>query len=206
MRRIVLAAASVAALACLGACSNDSDAASDAVVVATPTPTPEATPTDPFAWSDVEYQDYLDAAQELGLRPDVLVPEAGFTSGLSALCRTPAVEMVTMRSEHRSYTEDAATYSTAKYLADEIGLRIGLACPQRMTDWTAAEDDSRDERDGGDDRDDGVSAVTDEDLAKAAAEEAAASTRPEYHSGGSAEYEPDETDESDVSPASTSPS
>lgn len=194
MPRIMLAAASFAALACLGACGNDSDAASDEAVVVTSTPTPEPTPVDPFAWNDVPYQEYLDAAEELGLRPDVLLPEAGFSSGLSTLCRTTAEDMVAMRSSHQSYTEDAATYSTAKYLADEVGLRIGLACPQRMTDWTAAGYDERDQHEGDED-DDGVSAVTDEDLARAAAEEAAASSAPGHHHGTSDDHS-DAEDES----------
>ena len=204
MRRTVLAVASVAALACLGACGNDSDSASDEAVVVAPTPSPVPASLDPFAWSDVAYQDYLDAADQLGLRPDVLVPEAAFSSGLNTLCRTSAEDMVTMRSQHQSYTENAATYSTAKYLAEEVGLRIGLACPQRMTDWTAAGYDSGDDigsRHRDDSGDDGVSAVTDEDLARATAEEAAASSAPDYDEAGESESDVGDSAESNESDA-----
>ncbi len=147
MRRTMLVAASFATVACLGACGGGSDSASGDAVVVQPTPSAPPISLDPFAWTDVAYQDYLDAADQLGLRPDVLVSEAGFSSGLNTLCRTTPDAMVTMRTSHGSYTEDAETYSTAKYLAEEVGLRIGLACPQRMTDWTAAGYDADDSHD-----------------------------------------------------------
>ncbi|GAA0635973.1 hypothetical protein GCM10009547_45220 [Sporichthya brevicatena] len=166
MRSSWLAAASVALLACLGACSSDGDSTSVEAASVAATPTPEPTPVDPFAWTDVEYEDYLEAAKELGLRPDVLVPQAGFSSGLGALCRSSAEELAAMRSAHAEYTQDTDRYATAKYLSDEIGLRLGLACPQRMGDWTEASMERDSETDAEN------STVTDEDLARAAEEEA----------------------------------
>ncbi len=187
MRRSWLAAASVALLACLGACSSDGDSASVEAASVEPTPTPVPTPFDPYGWADVEYEDYLEAAQELGLRPDVLVPQAGFSSGLSALCRSSAEELAALRTSHAAYTEDSETYSTAKYLTDEVGLRLGLACPQRMGDWTEA---SMEHETGPSDSDAENSAVTDEDLARAAEEEA----QGDGHSYGS--HDSDDSDDS----------
>lgn len=170
MPRTMLAAASAVLLACLGACASDSDATSDEAVEARPTEAGTPTPADPFAWADVSYDDYLEAAEQIGLRPDVLVPEAGFSSSLNALCRTSAEEMVVMRSSHVEDVADSGTYSTAKYLADEVGLRLGMACPQRMTDWTAAGL----EQDGTDpDELEQESSVSDDDLDRATAEEVA---------------------------------
>jgi hypothetical protein len=170
MRRTMLAAASAVLLACLGACANDSDGASDEAVAVQPAESGTPTPLDPFAWTDVSYYDYLEAAEQIGLRPDVLVPEAGFSSGLNALCHTSAEEMATMRSSHVEDVADSGTYSTAKYLGDEVGLRLGMACPQRMTDWTAAGL----EQEGTDpDEPEEESTVTEDDLDRATAEEVA---------------------------------
>lgn len=193
MHRATLATASAVLMACLGACTNDrSDAASDADVAVQPTPTAEPTALDPFGWTDVSYQEYLDAANQLGLRPDFLVPEAGFSSGLNILCHTSAEDLVEMRTTQMSHTKETETYSTAKHLADEVALRLGLACPQRMTDWKAAEGEQA-ERNS--DAEDGVSAVTDADLAEAIAEEAEAGSDPDH--------DPESDDESEAGEVST---
>lgn len=184
MRHATLAAASAVLLACLGACSNDSDAASAEAVVVQPTES-TATPLDPYAWSDVSYAEYLEAAQQIGLRPDVLVPEAGFSSGLNTLCRSSAEELATMRDSHVEDVTDSGTYSTAKYLADEVGLRLGLACPQRMTDWTAA---SIEQEDTDEDQAEEGSSVTDDDLDRATAEEEAQSAEPTATAEPSADH------------------
>ena len=188
MRRTMLATASVVLLACLGACTDDrSDGASDDAVVVQPTPSPEPTALDPFAWKDVSYEEYLAAADELGLRPEVLLPMAGFSSGLKALCTSSAEELAAMRTAQMDHTRETETYSAAKYLGDEVALRLGLACPQRMTDWNAAGVD----RDEHSDSDDGVSAVSDAELAEAIAEEA--SSDPDYDSG---DYDSDDSSSS----------
>jgi len=205
MRRFVLAAASVAALACLGACS-DGDGVADATA-AEPTASADPTPLDPYAWTEVPYQEYLDAADQIGLRPDVLVPEAGFSSGLNELCHTSPADFVTMRKSQMANTKETETYTAAKYLGDEVGLRIGLACPQRMGDWAATDDDHVD--DDGNSADDDVSEVTDADLARAEAEEAAASHEPDYGHGDysspspSAESTDTSSDDGQVSTTST---
>jgi hypothetical protein len=196
MRRFGLAAASVAVLACLGACS-DGDVA-DAQPAPEPTVSAEPTPTDPFAWTDVPYKDYLDAAHEIGLRPDVLVPESGFSSGLNTLCHTTPTDFAALRKSQQANTSDTDTYTTAKYLSDEVGLRLGLACPQRMGDWAATSDD----RASADEADDDVSTVTDEDLARAEAEEAAASHEPDDQSGENRSPDPGPSDDVDVSTTS----
>lgn len=180
MRRTMLATASAVLLACLGACTDDrSDAASDDVAVV-PAVTPEPTPLDPFGWADVDYEDYLAAADELGLRPEVLLPMAGFSSSLNLLCHSSAEDLARMRTAQMDHTKETETYSNAKYLGDEVALRLGLACPQRMADWNAAGIDRDNSSSGEDDADDGVSAVTDADLAEAVAEEAEASRAPDY--------------------------
>ena len=212
MRHVMLATASAVLLACLGACGNDSDAASDDAVVVEPAASASPTAADPYAWTDVAYADYLEAADQIGLRPDVLVPEAGFSSGLSVLCRTSAEELATMRSSYVEDVTDSGTYSTAKYLADEVGLRLGLACPQRMTDWTAASVE-QDDTDSDTDTDESEgSSVTDDDLDRATAEEVAESSEPtapaEDDSAGSDDgdggYGSYESDEPDASPSEES--
>lgn len=199
MRHARFAAASAVLLVCLGACGNDSDAdidtaSGDAVMVE---PTASASPTalDPYAWTDVPYADYLEAADQIGLRPDVLVAEAGFSSGLSVLCRTSAEELATMRSSYVEDVTDSGTYSTAKYLADEVGLRLGLACPQRMTDWTAA---SVGQDDTDIDSSDEGSSVTDDDLDRATAEEAAKSSAPSGPADADDADDADEADDADA--------
>lgn len=175
MRHVMLAAASAVLLACLSACADDSDVASENEVVVQPAESTSPTPFDPFAWSDVPYADYVEAADQIGLRPDVLVPEAGFSSGLNTLCHTSAEDMAVMRSSHVEDVSDSGTYSTAKYLADEVGLRLGLACPQRMTDWTAA-GVQQDDTDSDQTEED--SSVTGDDLDRATEEEVAESSEP----------------------------
>lgn len=174
MRRFRLAAASVAVLACLGACS-DGDSDGDAVAAVVPTESASPTSLDPYAWANVPYKDYLDAAEQIGLRPDVLVPEFGFDTGLDKLCHTTPADFATMRKTQMANTRDTDTYTTAHYLGDEVALRLGLACPQRMGDWTATDDGHAED---GDTSDDDVSAVTDEDLKRAEAEEADATSTP----------------------------
>ncbi|HUR74627.1 MAG TPA: hypothetical protein VMZ00_10150 [Sporichthya sp.] len=182
MRRTMLATASVVLLACVGGCTGGrSDATSDGAVAVQPTPSAEPTALDPFAWTDVPYDGYLAAAKELGLRPELLLPMAGFSSGLRALCHTSATDLAAMRSAQMAHTKDTETYTAARYLGDEVALRIGLACPQRMTDWNAA-GIAQDEKDA-EVKDDGVSAVSDAELAKAMAEEAQASSRPDSTPG-----------------------
>jgi hypothetical protein len=198
MRRFMLVAASAAALACLGACSDGSDVAQD--VTTQPTVSAEPTPLDPFAWTDVPYKEYLDAAQEIGVRPDVLVSESGFSAGLDALCHTSSADLAAMRKAQLSKTRNTETYSDADYLGDEVGLRIGLACPQRMSDWTATSDDQMDA--DGNTSDDQVSAVTDEDLARAQAEETGATSEPDYDHGDYNSPSPDSSDSSGTSSSS----
>lgn len=210
MRHALLATASAVLLACLGACGNDSDAASDDAVVVEPAASASPTAADPYAWTDVAYADYLEAADQIGLRPDVLVPEAGFSSGLSVLCRTSAEELATMRSSYVEDVTDSGTYSTAKYLADEVGLRLGLACPQRMTDWTAAgleQDDADTDTDADTDASEEGSSVTDDDLDRATAEEVAESSEPTTSptpTGSDDDYDHDGSDDPDATPSAES--
>jgi hypothetical protein len=199
MRRFKIAAASVGVLACLGACSDG--AGGESAVAAAAAPTESATPTalDPYAWTVVPYKEYLDAAQQIGLRPDVLVPESGFAAGLDTLCHTSPEDFAAMRKTQMANTRGTDTYTAAEYLGDEVGLRIGLACPQRMSDWTATDDERGDD---GDASDDDVSEVTEEELARAQAEEAGATSDPdEVHGdetlGSEAAPSPGPTDSAD---------
>lgn len=170
MRRIVLAATSVAALACLSGCNSRGEAA-QAAPVAPPTVTGAPTPTDPYAWVDVPYKDYLDAADQIGLRPDVLVPEAGFSSSLNTLCHTSPADLATLRKTQLANRDGTDTYTTAKYLGDEVGLRLGLACPQRMADWAATDDEGDGSVNPSPGPTDDVSEVSGAELARAEAEE-----------------------------------
>jgi hypothetical protein len=133
----------------------------------------------------------------------VLLPQAGFSSGLNALCHSSAKELAAMRAAQMEHTKDTETYNNAKYLGDEVALRLGLACPQRMTDWNAAGEEQSD----ADDADDGVSAVSDAELAKAIAEEA--SSDPNYGDDESEDSDSDlssshESDDSDDEVSTTS--
>jgi hypothetical protein len=168
MRRTMLTAASVAALACLGGCSSGDDA-KQAAPTEQVTASAEPSTLDPNAWVDVPYKDYLAAADQIGLRPDVLQPESGFSSGLNTLCHTSAADLATMRKTQLANRDGTDTYTTAKYLGDEVGLRIGMSCPQRMGDWAATEADDDGASAG---PTDDISEVSEADLARAAAQEA----------------------------------
>ncbi len=184
-RSVIAAAASAALLACLGACSGGSEPdASSVLAPVTPIVASTPTPADPYAWTGVPYGDYLDAAEQLGIRPDLLRPLSGFSSGLNALCHTPPDQMVELRKAQLANTEDAAAYSVAQYMHDEVALRIGMACPQRMPDWSTAAGTGAVGTGGGEDD----PAVTDEDLARATAEEEAGATAPAFDPTG---YGPD---------------
>lgn len=162
------AAASAALLACLSACASDSDPASADAPVDTLVTT-ESTPasSDPYAWRAVAYEDYLEAAHQLNIRPDLLRPRAGFDDGLDELCRSTPEQLSQVRQTQQANLDEGATYTAAQYMSDEVSLRIDLACPQRMGDWTSAATEAGQEA-----PDD--SAVSDEDLARATAEEQAA--------------------------------
>lgn len=187
MRRSVIAtAASAALLAGLGACSggSESDVPSAAVAVV---PVIAATPgaaADPYAWTDVLYEDYLEAADQLGIRPDLRRPLAGFSSGLNELCHQTPEQLAEMRKAQQANLNEADTFSAAQYMSDEVALRIGMACPQRMSDWTSTNSSSEDTATGGSEADGSEASVTDEDLARATAEEESASVAPDGDPAG----------------------
>lgn len=176
MRRSVIAAAASAALlpwlsACGGTESDTASGAGPALVLPSAVATPAAV-ADPYAWTDVPYGDYLKAAEQLGIRRDLLRPPTGFSAGLAELCRTAPAQLVEIRKAHLANLDNADTFSAAQFMQDEVALRIGLACPQRMVDWTAA-GTGEDGATGGSESDGSEAAVTDEDLARATAQEQA---------------------------------
>lgn len=133
-----VAAAVAAALGVLSACSGGSDAAPSQAAVAPVAADTTQVLENPFAWSQVPYGEYLDAAEQLAIRPDVLISSESFLASLDELCTTPAAGYQDLRRlQLASSDTDTNDQATAQYLRDETSLRITLACPQRMADWVS---------------------------------------------------------------------
>lgn len=131
-----LTVAGLAMLFGLAACAGSEDAAA-------PAPPPaaavaEQTSADPFAWKDVRYQDYRAAALQVPISPELLVAPAALTQSLDSLCHTDSAGFVQLIVDHESKAQAASQNDLDKHLAEEVSLRLGLACPQRMGDWMAA--------------------------------------------------------------------
>lgn len=95
---------------------------------------------DPYAWSDVDYQDYRAAALAVPISSDLLVAPAALTQSLDTLCHTDPAGFAQLVADHkaRAQTDDSDLDS---HLGQEVSLRLGMACPQRMGDWLTAERD-----------------------------------------------------------------
>lgn len=109
-------------------------------------PTPEATvtetPVDPYAWTDVGYQEYRAAALQVPLSPELLLNPGDLTASLEPLCRTDGAGFAQMLAEHRQRAAARPNSDLAKHLAEEVSLRLGMACPQRMGEWMSARADA----------------------------------------------------------------
>lgn len=109
-------------------------------------PAPEVaaseTPTDPYAWTDVDYQEYRSAALQVPLSPELLIAPADLTASLDALCHTDPAGFATLLAEHQSKGNERPNSDLAKHLSEEVSLRLGMACPQRMGDWMTARGDA----------------------------------------------------------------
>ncbi|MGQ0623755.1 MAG: hypothetical protein ACT4PP_03750 [Sporichthyaceae bacterium] len=127
-----------AALLGISACGGGSDAAPPQAAIAPVVAETTQVLTNAFAWTEVPYAEYLDTAQQLSIRPDVLVHSERWTASLEEICTAPASSYQELRtSQLASNDTDTGDQSTAQYLRDETSLRITLACPQRMADWIA---------------------------------------------------------------------
>lgn len=137
-----IAAAAVVLSAALAGCGGGKSGQEGAGVTQSATPTPSA---DPYASSYVPYPAYAEAARQTGILPDVVQRELGFHDGIKALCRSKPEDFTKLLAEMRSTaaTKDEPV-ATLRAMLDEVSLRLGLACPRRMSDWIAARGDSAD--------------------------------------------------------------
>lgn len=113
-------------------------------VVAPPAPevTAVETPTDPFAWSEIDYQEYRSAALQVPLSPELLLGPQELKASLDPLCHTDGAGFAQMLADHRERAQRKPNSDLAKHLAEEVSLRLGMACPQRMGDWMTARSDA----------------------------------------------------------------
>lgn len=127
--------AGLAVLLGLAACGGSKDAA---VPAPPPAPVAEQATADPFAWKDVRYQDYRAAALQVPLGAELLIAPDALTQSLDTLCHTDSAGFVQLLLDHESKAREASQNDLDKHLAEEVSLRLGLSCPQRMGDWMAA--------------------------------------------------------------------
>jgi hypothetical protein len=137
-------AVGITVLAGLSGCGHPPLSGTPAQAAVTPSAAPDAAAVDPYAFNDVPYPDYREAAQQLSIPTGLLVPSTGFTEALSTLCRSTPGDFSKLVNDQRSKAgSDSDGASTLQSLADEVQLRLSLSCPQRMTDWAAARADDQ---------------------------------------------------------------
>ncbi|MGQ0846156.1 MAG: hypothetical protein ACT4QF_18700 [Sporichthyaceae bacterium] len=140
-----LTAAALAVLCGVSACGAAKDAAAP--------PAPEVavvqTPIDPFAWKDVRYQEYRTAALQVPISAELLVQPAALTASLETLCRTDAAGFAALIAEHETRAKEAGDNDLETHLDQEVALRLGMACAQRMGDWLTAQRDADPAEDAG---------------------------------------------------------
>jgi hypothetical protein len=143
-REFIAVAVGITALAGLSGCGHPPLSGASAQAAVSPSAAPDATAMDPYAFKDVPYQDYRQAAEQLSIPFGLLVPPAGFTEALSTLCRSTPDDFTKLVNDQRSRAgSDSDGASTLQSLADEVQLRLSLSCPQRMTDWAASRADDQ---------------------------------------------------------------
>lgn len=123
------------------ACGTAKDSAGDAPA-APQVAVQEPAAGDPYAWTDVDYQDYRAAALAVPISPDLLVAPAGLTQSLDTLCHTDPAGFAQLVADHRTRAQTDSDSEVDKHLGEEVSLRLGMACPQRMGDWLTAERDA----------------------------------------------------------------
>jgi hypothetical protein len=134
--RFAIAAAAVALSAALTGCGGGKGDADRADGAPTPTPTPSA---DPYAFAHVPYPAYSEAARQTGIRPDIVKREYGFSAGIAALCKSTPADLTKLLGELKTAAAaDEEPSHTLQAMIDEVSLRLGLSCPQRMSDWIEA--------------------------------------------------------------------
>jgi hypothetical protein len=141
-------AVGLTALAGLSGCGHPPLSGASAQAAVSPSAAPDATAMDPYAFKEVPYQDYREAAEQLSIPFGLLVPPTGFTEALSTLCRSTPDDFTKLVNEQRGRAgSDSDGASILQSLADEVQLRLSLSCPQRMTDWATsrADDQANDE-------------------------------------------------------------
>lgn len=133
-----IAAAAVALSAALAGCGGSKGDPGGVTQSATPTPS-----ADPYAFSYVPYPSYSEAARQTGILPDVVQRELGFHAGIAKLCRSTSGDLTMLLDELRTASaRKDEPVGTLRAMIDEVSLRMGLACPKRMSDWIGARGDS----------------------------------------------------------------
>jgi len=121
------------ASACGGAINSVADVPAPQVAVQEPTA------GDPYAWTDVNYQDYRSAALAVPISPDLLIAPAALTQSLDTLCHTDPAGFAQLLADHRARARTDEGDDVDQHLGEEVSLRLGMACPQRMGDWLGAQ-------------------------------------------------------------------
>jgi hypothetical protein len=140
-----LTAVALAVLFGVSACG----AAEEAAAPPAPQVQVQPSPTDPFAWKDVRYQEYRTAALQVPISTELLVQPAELTASLETLCRTDAAGFAALLAAHETRAKEAGDNDLEKHLGDEVALRLGMACDQRMGDWLTARRDADPAQDAG---------------------------------------------------------
>jgi len=137
--------AGLAALAGLAGCGHPPLSGTPAQAASTiQTAAPDTTASDPYAFSDVPYPDYREAAEQLSIPTGLLISPTGFSESLSTLCHSSPDDFSKLVTDQRSKAgSDSDGASTLQSLADEVQLRLSLSCPQRMGDWASARADDQ---------------------------------------------------------------
>jgi predicted small lipoprotein YifL len=143
-KQSLVSLAAVATLAGLAGCGHAPLAGTPAQAANKATAAPDATAADPYAFKDVPYADYREAAQQLSIPVGLLIPATGFSEALSTLCHSSPADFSKLVSAQRAQAgSDSDGASTLQSLADEVQLRLSLSCPQRMGDWANARADDQ---------------------------------------------------------------
>jgi|GEM_PF-4197086 len=139
LREFAIAGAGTALVVGLSGCGGNALTGRPAAAAVAPASAAPAASTDPYAPKLVAYHEYRDAAMQMSIRANLLSPMASFRAGLDKLCHTPPDGFAQLRRSQRLLSRaDPDPTSALQSRTDETALRVDMACPQRMADWTTA--------------------------------------------------------------------
>ena len=76
------------------------------------------------------------------LSPELLIAPTELTASLDTLCHTDTAGFAALIADHQNKGIQRPNSDLAKHLGEEVSLRLGMACPQRMGDWMTARGDA----------------------------------------------------------------